>query len=208
MPSEALPEYHSPFIQGLHPKFSRENLRDSFVEDKEREIPSTKPLGIASPRAPPSSERSSEATQQDSMEDEQLQEAAMPSMSSNGNGNEAPGEVSYAEAVLEDLNDKGVSPADRLLNRKTEFEDHNLPSTDSSTRKPHNKPLNGTHELEKEVKEYDGNYLTSTKMPEEYEEALEKNKLEDPVLRGRAKKARKDKLESGRQAGEGWHKSA
>jgi hypothetical protein len=263
MPSEAPPEYHSPFIRGLHPKFSRETLRDSFAEDKEQETPSTRPLGIGSPRAPPSSARSSEETYQDQMEGEQLVENTMPSMTSNGNanGNGAPGEMSYAEAVLEDLNDKGVSPADQLLNRKTEFDDHHVQSTDPSTRDAHNKPPNGGYVepakdvepydgnhystatentkvsqdtlekkaeeyhgdqhststekldsseqiLEKEVKEYDGNYLTSTKMPEGYEEALKKNKLEDPVLRGRTTQARKDKLESGRQAGEGWHTSA
>jgi len=170
----------------------------------------------AVPAAPPSSLRSSEATQGSNEESSGSRQEDLPvendDMSNHHNiqhDTAAPGLVSYAEAVRE-TGDSGVSPADQLLKQRPNgvSTNHQQVATKKPTSSAHDVSLNGTGILEKEVREYDGNYLTSTKMPDGYEHALDQNMQEDKRIAAKAKKAKKDELASGRQAGAGWHTSA
>lgn len=168
----------------------------------------------AVPAAPPSSLRSSEATEGSNEgshyhEDLPIQNEDMSNNHNIQHDSAVPGLVSYAEAVRE-TGDSGVSPADQLLKKRPNgaTTNGNQMSSKKSTSSAHDVSLNGTGILEKEVREYDGNYLTSTKMPDEYEHALDQNMQEDKRISAKAKKAKKDELASGRQAGAGWHTSA
>lgn len=60
--------------------------------------------------------------------------------------------------------------------------------------------LKGEAELQEEFPEREGGYLTSTKMPDSYPEALKQDLKEAKRL--------KDELVSGKQAGAGWQRSA
>jgi len=167
----------------------------------------------AVPVAPPNSLRSSEATQE-SNEESYSEEYPVEAEAMSNNRNlqhdtAAPGLVSYAEAVRE-TGDSGVSPADQLLKHRPNgvATMNQQTSSKKPTSSAHDVSLTGTDILEKEVREYDGNYLTSTKMPDEYKYALDQNMQEDKRIAAKAKKAKKDELASGRQAGAGWHTSA
>lgn len=174
-------------------------------------IPSPISPSIGRPRVPPSSQRSSEATESSSLQEEkQLEDKAHAEESTAmSNQDTSPGLRSYAAAAgVNGDHNHGISPADRLMEqRHNDFDDHIESTTQSANRSAQPVPV----KLEKEFKEYDGNYLTSLEMPADYKEAIEKNKKEDPRRRS-AKKAsstsRSDSLASGRKAGEGWRTSA
>jgi len=172
--------------------------------------PSPVSPGVVHPRIPQSSHISSEASNSFSIRDEEQYraEATVNKGGAMSNQDTSPGLRSYAAAAeVNGGHYHGVSPADRLLARKENvLDDH---TNNHSTARPlaQSQPA----KLEQEVKEQDGNYLTSLKMPSDYEEALEKNKKEDPRLRHNTKPsqpARTDSLASGRKAGEGWATSA